>query len=289
MPPQPLASAENNHLPERQRSHPRNSSRVIRDPKPQIQYQNRGAQSDTDRPAILNYRVVVVTVLFIRHGLTQATGDMLSGHELDYGLNEQGQRQVATLAERLADVDLAAVVTSPLVRCMQTAQAIVENRPNAPLETDDRLIEVRYGDWAGRKLADLVRDPLWRQVQNHPSSVVFPGPNGEGLADTQARAVRAVRDWNRRLGSDAIYAVCSHGDVIKSVLADALGMHLDLFQRIVVDPSSLSVVHYTARRPFVSRLNDTGESISGWLAAQHSGRSRYQSDAVVGGDAGPTA
>ncbi len=117
------------------------------------------------------------------------------------------------------------------------------------MQTEPRLAEVRYGDWTGRPLKELAKQPLWKVVQQHPSAAVFPGPEGEGLAETQARAVAAVRDWDGRLtasaGPEAVWLACSHGDVIKALLADALGLHLDLFQRIVVDPCSVSVVRYT--------------------------------------------
>jgi broad specificity phosphatase PhoE len=125
-------------------------------------------------------------------------------------------------------------------------------------------------------------------VQQHPSAAVFPGPEGEGLAHTQARAVAAVRAWNAELGKDAVWLACSHGDVIKAVLADALGMHLDSFQRIVVDPASISVVSYTDTRPFVVRVNDTGGDVAALLPQPRRRRRRApSSDAVVGGGAGP--
>ena len=121
------------------------------------------------------------------------------------------------------------------------------------MQTDDRLGEARYGDWTGRPLKELVKDPLWKVVQQHPSAAVFPGPEGEGLAQTQARAVAAVREWNAKLGPDAVWLACSHGDVIKAILADALGLHLDQFQRIVVDPARSRSSRYTetaaVRRP----------------------------------------
>jgi broad specificity phosphatase PhoE len=124
-------------------------------------------------------------------------------------------------------------------------------------------------------------------VQNHPSAVVFPGPEGEPLRETQARAVAAVRDWNARLGPEATWLACSHGDVIKAVVADALGLHLDGFQRIVVDPCSVTVVRYTELRPFVARVNDTGGDVADLLPAPRKGRRRKaSSDAAVGGGAG---
>jgi probable phosphomutase (TIGR03848 family) len=156
------------------------------------------------------------------------------------------------------------------------------------VRTDDRLGEARYGDWTGRAIKELVKDPLWKVVQQHPSAAVFPGPEGEGLAQTQARAVAAVRACNAELGPEAVWLACSHGDVIKAVLADALGMHLDSFQRIVVDPASISVVSYTDTRPFVLRVNDTGGDVAALLPPPKKGRRRRtSSDAVVGGGAGP--
>jgi len=122
-------------------------------------------------------------------------------------------------------------------------------------------------------------------LQAHASAAEFPG--GEALRDVQARAVTAVRDWNRRLGDDAVYAICSHGDVIKAILADALGMHLDLFQRIQVDPCSLSVVRYTRLRPFVERTNDTGGGVE-HLIPKPSRRHRPSEAAAGRGTGGTT-
>ncbi|HLY14473.1 MAG TPA: MSMEG_4193 family putative phosphomutase [Candidatus Limnocylindrales bacterium] len=197
----------------------------------------------------------MTTVLFIRHGLTALTGPILTGWTPGIHLDERGQKQAAAIAARLRPVPLAAIVSSPLERCLDTAHALAAGREPAPLrEIDERVGEVRYGEWTGGELKVLVKDPLWATVQAHPSAVTFPG--GEALRDTQARAVAAVRDWNGRLGSDAVYAVVSHADVIKAILADALGLHLDQFQRIVIGPASLSVVRYTRLRPYVLRVND---------------------------------
>ena len=137
---------------------------------------------------------------------------------------------------------MTAMVSSPLERCQETAAALADGR-DAAVQTDDRLGECHYGDWTGQELKKLAKDPLWKVVQAHPSAAAFPG--GEALRDTQARAVAAMREHNARLGADATWIAVSHGDVIKAVLADALGMHLDMFQRIRVDPCSLSVVRYT--------------------------------------------
>jgi probable phosphomutase (TIGR03848 family) len=199
----------------------------------------------------------VTTVLFVRHGLTALTGPVLVGWTPGVHLDDRGRRQAAAVAARLAPVPLVAIISSPLERCLETADALAAGRsPEPAREVDERVGEVRYGAWTGGQLKVLVKDPLWATVQAHPSAVTFP--DGEALRDTQARAVAAVRDWNQRLGADATYAIVSHADVIKAILADALGLHLDQFQRIVVGPASLSVVRYTKLRPFVLRVNDQG-------------------------------
>ncbi len=235
----------------------------------------------------------VSTLLLVRHGRTAANvAGTLAGWSDGVELDEVGAGQAAALAARLAAVPLAAVVTSPLTRCRQTADAVLAGRTGTPGHLDDRLGEVRYGDWTGGSLRELAKDPLWRKVQSHPSSVTFPGDGGESMRAMQQRAVDAVRDWNDRLGPGATWVAVSHGDVIKAVLADALGMHLDQFQRIQVDPCSVSVVRYTELRPFVLRTNDTGGGVESLLPEPPSRGSKGgrpasgSSDAVVGGGAG---
>ncbi|MCU1605650.1 MAG: Phosphoglycerate mutase [Modestobacter sp.] len=233
----------------------------------------------------------MTTVILLRHGRTTANAaGVLAGWTPGVQLDETGTGQVQAVGQRLATVPLAAVVSSPLERCRQTAEAVLAGRA-AELQVDDRFGEARYGDWTGRPIKELVKEPLWKVVQQHPSAAVFPGAEGEGLAQTQARAVAAVREWNAKLGPDAVWLACSHGDVIKAIVADALGMHLDQFQRIVVDPASVSVITYTDTRPFVVRVNDTGGDVSALIppAKKRRGRRAASSDAVVGGGAGGPA
>jgi probable phosphomutase (TIGR03848 family) len=230
----------------------------------------------------------VTTVLLIRHGRTTANdAGVLAGWTEGVSLDESGTNQVRSLAGRLAPVPLAAVVTSPLQRCLETTGLLLEGR-EVGVHEDERLGEVRYGDWSGQELKKLAKDPLWKVVQSHPSAMTFPGDGGESMRDMASRAVDAVRDWNSRLGADAVYAVVSHGDVVKAVLADALGMHLDQFQRLVVDPGSVSIVSYTALRPFVLRVNDIGGDLSFLAPRKHARRRRKapSSDAALGGGLG---
>jgi probable phosphomutase (TIGR03848 family) len=227
----------------------------------------------------------VPTVLLVRHGVTAANqGGTLAGWTPGVDLADAGREQAARLAERLRPVPVAAIVSSPLDRCRQTAAALAAGRDVA-VEIDDRLGEARYGEWTGQSLKALAKNKLWRAVQAHPSAVRFPG--GEALRETAARAVEAVRERNAALADADTWIAVSHGDVIKAIVADALGLHLDLFQRIVVDPCSLTVIRYTDLRPFVLRLNDTGGNVGPLLPGKRRGRRRrVSSDAAVGGGAG---
>ncbi|UKJ64846.1 MSMEG_4193 family putative phosphomutase [Cellulosimicrobium cellulans] len=225
------------------------------------------------------------TVLLVRHGRTTANASgVLAGRAEGVALDAMGRDQAARTAERVAGVPLACVVTSPLERCRQTAQALLGRQTVTPESvTEQGITECDYGQWQGRALKDLAREPLWSVVQTQPSAAVFPG--GESLAAMQARGVEAVRRHDaevaERHGADAVWAAVSHGDVIKSVLADALGMHLDLFQRIVVGPASISIVRYGPHRPEVVAVNTDAGDLS-WLRT-----AAPVGDAPVGGGAGP--
>jgi probable phosphomutase (TIGR03848 family) len=228
-------------------------------------------------------------VILVRHGRSTANADgVLAGWSPGVGLDERGSAQAAALAGRLAELPITAVVSSPLQRCRETVRPLLDARPELPIHTDDRVGECRYGDWTGRKLVELAGEPLWQTVQHHPSAAVFPGDTGESVRAMQARAVDAIRDWNARIeeehGPDAMYLVCSHGDIIKSLAADALGMHLDLFQRLSVEPCSITAIRYTPLRPYLLRLGDTGEF--GGLLPRPSAEVGAGDDAVVGGATG---
>jgi probable phosphomutase (TIGR03848 family) len=241
----------------------------------------------------------VATVLLLRHGLTALTGPVLAGRTAGVHLDERGQAQAAAVAQRLAAVPLTAVVTSPLERCAETAKAVLRVQKGAgrsPVTKNDRrLLECDYGDWTGKKIVSLAKDPLWPVVQAHPSAAIFPG--GEAMAAMAARGVNAIRSldhhYSETFGQDAIWLACSHGDVIKAILADALGMHLDLFQRIVVDPCSVSAIRYTNGRPFVLTQNDAGGDLGRLIPPKPAkgtrgrrGSARSSSEATVGGGAG---
>jgi len=230
----------------------------------------------------------VPTCLLIRHGRTAANAQgVLAGTSPGVDLDDKGRDQAQQVAERLKGVRLAGLVSSPLERTRQTGEAIArvqsENANPVELLIDERIVECHYGEWTGRELKKLSKEPLWKQVQGHPSAVTFPG--GESMRAMQQRAVEAVRYWNAELGEKSVYAMVSHGDVIKAVVADALGIHLDQFQRISVDPGSMCIIEYTPLRPFVIRTNDTGSDLS-FLHPRKKGKKVRSSDAAVGGGAG---
>ncbi len=236
----------------------------------------------------------MTVVLLIRHGRTSAnTAGVLAGRTPGVALDALGQTQVEALGRRLDGVPLRAIVTSPLRRCRQTAQAAVGGRTEpVPIAIDGGLVECGYGDWTGRTLKELSREKLWSTVQAQPSAVRFP--NGESMTEMSARAVGAIRAWDAKLGAenggDAVWAAVSHGDVIKAILADALGIHLDGFQRILVDPASVSIIRYTSHRPYVVTMNsatgDLGPMFQSPAKKPRGRRRTPPADAPVGGGLG---
>jgi probable phosphoglycerate mutase len=226
----------------------------------------------------------VTTVVLVRHGLTKLTGPVLAGWTPDLHLDERGAAQAAAVAERLRPLAFDAVVSSPLDRCLDTATAVLQGR-DQELQVDERLGECRYGDWTGRPLKELAKDPLWKVVQAHPSAVVFPGPGGRGAAgDPGARRERrAGLERPARPGRHLAGLLARRRD--QGDRRDAMGLHLDLFQRIAIDPCSVTVLRYTELRPFVVRVNDTGGGVADLLPPKRKGRRRRSSDAVGGGGA----
>ncbi|MBG6108244.1 histidine phosphatase family protein [Frigoribacterium sp. CG_9.8] len=236
----------------------------------------------------------MATVILVRHGRTTANvAGVLAGRASGVRLDSLGREQAARAGERLAVVPLVGIVSSPLERCRQTARQIFDRQTFdrqgvdtsvAPLELmlDRGITECDYGLWQGRSLKDLAAEPMWPVVQSHPSGAVFPG--GESMAAMQARSVAAIRrhdaEFESQYGAGAVWVAVSHGDIIKSILADALGMHLDLFQRISVGPASVSIVRYGSRRPEVIATNTDSGDLT-WLRTV-----APAGDAPVGGGAG---
>jgi probable phosphoglycerate mutase len=193
-------------------------------------------------------------LLLIRHALTETTGKRLSGQAPGIHLSERGRQQAAALAERLRSLPLAAVYTSPLERCTETAEPLGRAR-RLEVQTLPALLEVEYGRWTGRPLAQLARTSLWKRVQQAPSSVRFP--DGETLEEVQTRAVSALVQLAGRHPRSVVAAV-THAEVIRLALAHFAGVHIDLFQRMVVHPASISAVAVADGMPRIIRVNDTG-------------------------------
>ncbi len=193
-------------------------------------------------------------LLLFRHASTEQTGKRLSGWTPGVHLSEQGVHEAEALAERLAPLELDAVYSSPLERCLETATAVAEPR-GLKVETVEDVGEVRYGEWTGRELSELAKQDLWRVVQRHPSGARFP--EGESILEMQTRAVLACERLRADHAGQTV-GVCSHADVIKAITAHYLGMHLDLFQRLVVSPASVTAIGF-GPVPHLLRLNSIGD------------------------------
>lgn len=228
------------------------------------------------------------TLLLLRHGRTTAnTAGVLAGRSPGVSLDDYGAAQAAALPARLAGVPLAVAVHSPMRRCEETLRPLLAARPELPVHAEERIIECDYGEWTGRPLAELGKEPLMATVQRQPAAVTFPG--GESLRAMQARVVAAAREWDARVASDhgekAVWLMCTHGDNIKAIVADALGLHLDLFQRIVPHPASVTAIRYGSV-PLLLRFGDTGdlgEFVPDTRAAERD--AEQDTEAPVGGGA----
>lgn len=235
-------------------------------------------------------------MILVRHGRSVAnTSGVLAGRTPGVALDDTGRAQADALVQRLSGHlgEISAIARSPLDRCAQTMAPLVaavraaDGVAEVPELVVDDLAEVDYGSWTNRPIRELLAEPLWKTVQQHPSAAVFP--DGEGLAAVQSRAVRAVRDLDALYGGadgSGVWVACSHGDVIKSVIADAMGCHLDAFQRIVVEPASISVIRYSSTRPYVHTVNSTATVSIPRPPKPDATGGRPPEDAVVGGSTG---
>lgn len=193
--------------------------------------------------------------MLIRHAEADYKPGRLYGWTPGVSLSPNGREQAKRLAVRLEPVRFNAIYSSPLERCRQTAEVVAEGRRQDVKVCDD-LGEVQYGSWQGRSFRSLAKTKLWRTVQLTPSQAVFPG--GESIRALQSRGVNAVEEIRRKHRSGTI-AVFSHADWIKAVAAHYLGLPLDLFQRLVVDPASVTMFAFSDGFPRLIRLSDTGE------------------------------
>jgi probable phosphomutase (TIGR03848 family) len=221
----------------------------------------------------------VSLVVLIRHAHSSANASgVLSGRKSGIHLSEVGSKQAKDLAGRLGAISVRALRSSPLERCQETiAPWKKKYGAEIRLEIDEDLVEMDYGLWNGRKLRSLLKDPLWDTVQMQPSRVRFP--KGEAMAAMQARAMSAVFRALETPGKGHVLLV-SHGDILKAILASSLGLHLDEFQRFVVDPASISVLDFSPSKPRLLFMNDSRSRVTDVLTSRHSTRN------LVGGGSG---
>ncbi len=197
-------------------------------------------------------------LILVRHGQTPTTGKVLPGRAPGLHLAEQGLEQARTAAERLSKLTkVDAIYASPLERTRETA-APIGKALGLPVKADRGLLEADFGDWTGRELKDLMKLPEWGTVQRAPSTFRFP--SGESVLEMQTRIVGALDRLRERHPGGVVIAV-SHADPIKAAVAHAMGTHLDLFQRIVISPCSVSAIAYHGGGPVVLTVNSTGGSL----------------------------
>jgi len=195
----------------------------------------------------------MMIMLLIRHAVNDWVGERLAGWTPGVNLNKEGRAQASALAQRLAEVPLAAIYCSPLERTVETAQPLAELN-GLTVEVRENLGETRYGDWTGRDLKDLREEKLWPIVQVYPGGAHFPG--GESLREVQARMVvelDAIRDGH----ASQVVAVVSHSDPIKLAVAHYAGLPLDLFQRLTISPASITAFAFSRFGPRLICLNHT--------------------------------
>jgi probable phosphoglycerate mutase len=226
------------------------SSRAATAPRAAKRAAKRRAKSEAPKPTL---------VLLVRHGQTPTTGTTLPGRAKGLHLADTGRAQAERVAERIGALkEVGAVYASPLERTRETAAPIGKATGNR-VATDRGLLECEFGEWTGRNLKDLNKLPEWTTVQRYPSGFRFP--DGESFPEMQTRMVDTIARLVRKHPGETIVAV-SHADPIKAAVAHAMGTHLDLFQRIVISPCSVSAIWYSSGGPAVLTTNSTGDDLT---------------------------
>jgi probable phosphoglycerate mutase len=209
-------------------------------------------------------------LVLIRHAHSESNAaGILSGRIPNVHLSAKGVKQSEQLSQRLGSFPVAQMRISPMERCFETVspwinEFVLAANPRFEPTIDPMLNEVDYGDWSGKRLATLSLKKEWKTVQESASRMYFPG--GEGIAAMQSRAMKSVHEV-ASLSDSKVAVFVSHGDVIKSIVASALGMHLDEFQRIIIDPASVSVIEYHSVKPRILLVNDTRAVVTDLLKA----------------------
>lgn len=225
-------------------------------------------------------------ILLLRHAHSVANEKgILAGRTPGVALSEKGAKQSKELVERLQSLKFSRIHISPMERCAETIAPLMtyfskSTRVNFAIETDPDLVEVDYGKWTGKKLSVLAKDKSWKIVQDTPSAMYFP--EGEGLLEVQTRAMRALNRISKTPGKD-VKLIVSHGDVIKSIVASVLGTHLDNFQKITIDPASITILDYNGKDYRVLTLNNTSQPITNFLVKP---QQQKNFKALLGGGSG---
>lgn len=196
----------------------------------------------------------MTTFLLIRHATTDAVGKSLAGRKPGVRLNAKGRTQAEVLAARLTEAPIASIYSSPLERARETAEPLARQL-NLEVQICNGLNEIHFGEWTGRKLEELAPVPEWQRFNCFRSGTRIPG--GELMLEAQARVITELERLREKHPGEVI-AVITHGDLIKAAIAHYAGVHLDLFQRIEIDPASVSIVVLSDYGPRILRLNDTG-------------------------------
>ncbi len=193
-------------------------------------------------------------LLLVRHAHNEyLDAGRLAGRTPGVHLNEKGRRQAQALAERLALLQITAIYSSPMERALETGGPVASSH-GLEIRILEDLNETNCGDWTGQTIAELAKTEIWPRMLTYPSGTSHPG--GEGITAVQARMVRALDGIRAAHPGELIVAV-SHADPIKAVLAYYTGMHIDLFQRLNVDPASVSELAFSSQGPRLIRCNDT--------------------------------
>jgi len=192
------------------------------------------------------------TIYLLRHGHSTANAkSILAGRDASVSLSPRGIEQAQAVMHELGERKFAKIYSSPMPRCLETLRPLA-GKSKLKIEKDDGLIEMEYGDWSGKKLLALSRKKMWSEIQARPSLVRFP--NGESFLEMQGRALESVKSLAIP-GAEIL--VCSHGDVIKAIVAGLVGLHLDNFQRLTIDPASITVIELFADSAQIRLMNST--------------------------------
>ena len=194
-------------------------------------------------------------LLLIRHAITDLTAKQLVGRQPGVHLSPTGQEQAARLVERLRGVPIGALYSSPLERALETAAPLAADR-NLEVQHDGGLSEVDYGEWAGQEFKQLRKTDLWKRVQVRPADARFP--DGEAVREAEARIVGSLETIANQHPRETV-AVFSHSDMIKFAVAHLTGLHLDMFQRLVISPASVSAIFLGGGAPALVKMNETGD------------------------------